>query len=164
MAYWVVARSAPNDHALAVECVGQSFETLVPKIRVKVGARWRTEALFGPYFFVYVLAQWRAIERSMGVAGVVKNGAVPAKCPDGEIAQLIARTSADGIVRLPPRSPSLVRRIIAPGAAVTISAGAFAGFNAIHTGMTAGERELVLINILGASRLVEVAAGLVVPH
>ena len=39
----------------------------------------------------------------MGVAGVVKFGTVPARCPDEEIARLIASADPDEIIRLPAR-------------------------------------------------------------
>jgi hypothetical protein len=42
----------------------------------------------------------------MGVVSVVKFGPAPARCPDEEIARLIARADPDGIVRLSPRSLS----------------------------------------------------------
>jgi hypothetical protein len=47
-----------------------------------------------------------------------------------------------------------------PGAGRARSA--LTGFASIYSGMSSHERELVLINILGASRLVEIAARLLV--
>jgi hypothetical protein len=58
--------------------------------------------LFPGYLFVRVVDRWRAFERSLGLA-LVKFGAAPARCPDAEIAKLIARTDPDGVVRLPAR-------------------------------------------------------------
>jgi transcription antitermination factor NusG len=66
------------------------FETFTPKLRTRVGARWRTTPLFGGYFFVRVVDRWRILERTIGVLSVVKFGAAPAQCPDQEIAKLIA--------------------------------------------------------------------------
>jgi predicted lysophospholipase L1 biosynthesis ABC-type transport system permease subunit len=45
---------------------------------------------------------------------------------------------------------------------VTILAGQFASFSAIHSGMSNRAREIVLINMLGATRQVAVARHLVV--
>ena len=56
--------------------------------------------LFPGYLFVRVVDRWRRIDRTMGVIGVVKTGETPARCPDNEIAALLARTDPDGIVRL----------------------------------------------------------------
>jgi hypothetical protein len=87
------------------------------------------------------------------------------RCPDGEIAKLIARADPDGIVRLSARPPGASPpRILTPGAEVVIADGPFRGFSGIRQGMSAHDRELVLINILGASRPVEIAAGLIVPQ
>jgi transcriptional antiterminator RfaH len=168
MSYWAAVRSAPSHERLAWESVGQAgFETFIPRIRVKVGARWRTTPLFGSYFFVRIIDRWRILERTIGVLNVVKFRAAPAKAPDVEIAKLIERSDADGIIRLAPRpaaSLSSPARLFTPGARVEIAAGPFRGFEGIYAGMTAHERELVLINILGAPRPVEVAAGSLAPH
>ena len=106
------------------------------------------------------MADYRA---QPGVAGVVKFGSEPARCPDQEIAQLLARADPDGIIRLNRSPASSAAHVFEPGAAVMISAGPFAGFSAIYSGMTAHERELILIDVLGRATPVDVAAGLVVP-
>jgi transcription antitermination factor NusG len=49
-------------------------------------------------------------------------------------------------------SRSVVRRAFEPGAKVEIVNGPFRGFNGLHTRMSTRDRELVLINILGAFR------------
>ncbi len=103
------------------------------------------------------------MSRTIGVLGVVKFGAAPARGPDAEIAKLIARADPDGIVRLPARPPQPTPRILAPGAAVAIADGPFRGLSAIYAGMSAQERELVLV-LLGRQMPVEIAAGLVVPQ
>lgn len=165
MPYWAVTRAAPNHERLAVESVGQAgFETFVPRIRVKAGSQWRTQPLFGSYFFVRVVDRWRVIERTMGVLSVVKFGASPARCPDEEIAALLARADPDGIVRLAARPPLLSRRALTPGVVVAIADGPFRGFEGIYSGQSAQEREIVLLNLLGAVRPVEIAAGLLAPH
>ena len=97
---------------------------------------------------------------------VVKSADLPARRPDEEIATLIARSDADGIIRLSSSltSQSVVRRAYEPGAKVEIVDGPFRGFNGLHTGMSTRDREMVLINILGATRPVEISAGLFAPN
>jgi transcriptional antiterminator RfaH len=147
MAYWAVARTDPNHERLAGESVAQAgFETFAPKQRVRVGARWRTVPLFPGYLFVRVVDRWRIRERTQGVLKLVKFGDAPARCPDAEIAQLIARADPDGIVRLPPPPPAAR---LSPGATVVIADGPLQGFTAIYEGQTANERERVLIDLLG---------------
>jgi transcription antitermination factor NusG len=163
MSQWICARASPNSMGLACRSVAENgFETFVPKTREKVGVRWKSVPLFGLYFFVRIDRQWRAVERSAGVNIVVKFGAAPAEVPPGEIKRLLELADEDGIVRLPHRRP---RRnghaIFEPGAAVTITAGAFSGFEAIVQGMSAGDRLLVLMHVLGGPTKVEIAAGLI---
>jgi hypothetical protein len=55
-------------------------------------------------------------------------------------------------------------RSFTAGEAVTISGGAFAGLNAIYAGQTAREREMILLSVLGAPRLVEIGAGQLAPQ
>ena len=164
MPYWAVARAVPRHDRLTAECVGLAeFETFIPKVRVKVGSQWRTTPLFAGYLFVRIIDQWRALERTMGVLNVVKVGVTPSRCADAEIAKLLDRADPDGVIRLNARPRASSRSLFTPGAQVSISGGPFAGFSGLYAGQTARERELILINILGATRPVAVAAGLVVP-
>jgi transcription antitermination factor NusG len=75
------------------------------------------------------------------------------------------RSDADGIIRLLSSltAQSVVRRAYEPGAKVWVTDGPFRGFNGLHTGMSTRDREMVLINILGATRPVEISAGLLAP-
>jgi transcription antitermination factor NusG len=165
--YWAVLRSAPSHDVLAYEGVVRAgFEIFTPKIRTRVGARWRTSPLFGCYFFARVVDQWRILERTAGVLSIVKSGATPARCPDDDIAKLIARSDADGIIRLSScLSPqSVVRRSFEPNTLVTIADGPFRGFDAMHTGMSTRDREMLLIDLLGRRTTVGVPAGFIVPR
>ena len=163
MQYWAVARTAPN--ASPFESVGLAgFETFVSRIRVKVGAQWRTAPLFGCYFFVRMVDRWRVLERTIGVLNAVKFGASPARRPDRGITALLDRADPDGVTRLSARPLSQPpRRALERGAHVAIAGGPFRGFEAIHMGMTAQDREVVLINLLGRQTPVKIAASLVVP-
>jgi transcriptional antiterminator RfaH len=84
---------------------------------------------------------------------------MPARCPPAEIEALRRRADGRGVTRL-PAAPQ--RHAWARGDRVRIVAGQFASFNAIHSGMSARAREIVLINILGGQRQVAVASHLVV--
>ena len=166
MAFWAAVRTVRNHDRLAAESVvSAGFEILTPKVRERVGSRWRTVPLFPGYFFVRVVDRWRVIERSMGVLTIVKVGVTPAKCPDAEIAALIERSDPDGVIRLAARPPLRpIRRAFTPGARVEIAGGPFRGVEGVYQGMSARERELVLLNVLGSQRPVEIAAGLLAPH
>jgi transcription antitermination factor NusG len=131
--------------------------------RTRVGERWRTTPLFGCYFFARIVDQWRVLERTIGVLSVVKSAGVPARCPDEEIATLIARSDPDGVIRLSSRltPQAVVRRAFEPGAPVSITEGPFRGFAGLHTGMSTRDREMVLIDLLGRKTTVGVPAGFV---
>jgi hypothetical protein len=47
---------------------------------------------------------------------------------------------------------------------VTVADGPFRGFDGIYAGQKAAEREIILLEILGATRPVEIASGLLAPH
>jgi transcriptional antiterminator RfaH len=128
----------------------EGYETFVPKTKVLIGARWRAAPLFVGYFFVRIVDRWRVIERTIGVLGLVKFGDTPARCPDAEIAKLRTRADADGLIRLP------WRRI---GDRVRIVDGPFTGVDGLYAGMSARDRELVLISLLGRQTKVELRPG-----
>jgi transcription antitermination factor NusG len=158
--FWTVVKTVPNHDRLALDSVTLlGFETFWPRTRIKVGLKWRTASLFPCYFFARIEEQWRIIARTMGVAGVVKFGPTPARCPDEEIGKLIAHADADGLVRLRTPPPARARPGLRPGVKVLITQGLLAGFDGLTTGMSANQREVILLNILGGPRTVEIAAG-----
>ena len=160
MPYWVAARTVGQRESFAAEAAAMAgFEVFLPRVRTLIGVKWKTGPLFPGYLFVRVVDRWRRIDRTMGVIGVVKTGETPARCPDNEIAALLARTDPDGIVRLSvPPSSQPIRRAFAAGEAVTVTGGAFRGFHGLHTGMSAHDREVVLLDVLGGKRPIAIAA------
>lgn len=114
--------------------------------------------MFRGYAFVVIVDRWRAIETTFGVLALVRFGDAPARCPDAEIEVLRARADPHGLTHLPPPPPKHVFR---KGDRVKIVAGPFAGFKALHTGLSAKARERVLLDILGSRREVTVASHLV---
>jgi transcription antitermination factor NusG len=158
--WWTVVRPAPRCEQLATESVRVAgFEAFIPKLAGARGTVW----LFSGYFFVRSLngVTWQTLKRTPGVGQVVMVGDQPARCPDHEIDRLRARCDADGIVRLPP--PQL-RHACAAGDPVRIVAGPLSGLSAIHSGMSAAQREIVLIAILGGARKVAVPRAFVSPR
>jgi transcriptional antiterminator RfaH len=141
MPYWTVARTLIKRESFAADhLVGAGFEVFAPK--VEMGRQ--VAALFPGYLFIHIGETWRAIDRTRGVLSLVKFGDAPARCPDAEIAKLQSRLDENGLVRLPPPSQTS-HRGIPIGARVRVAGG----FDAIYLGMTAREREKVLMTILG---------------
>jgi transcriptional antiterminator RfaH len=160
MPYWAVARTNVQHEQLAASCLATAgYEVLFP--RVKAGGAVRP--LFACYLFVALgeLGQgWHVVNRTIGVIRMVAFGDKPARVPDPEIEALKRRMDGRGLITLPP-PPRPGRRIFLKGERVQITGGPLAGLSALHTGMTAHERELVLVAMLGAQRQVAIAAHLI---
>lgn len=148
----------PKREAFAAEQLDiRGFETFLPLIQRKRA----TQPLFSSYFFIRIVSQWLLISSTYGVLCLVRVGDCPARCPDVEAERLRAMADGHGFIRLPAQTAP--RRIIAPGAPVTIAGGPFKGFAGLYAGMSRRDRELVLINLLGRQTTVEIAAALVEP-
>ena len=160
MAFWSVVRSLPKREAFAAEQLGlRGYETFLPLIPTK-----RASApLFAGYFFIRIIEQWRVVNRTLGVLCLVRVGDCPARCPDNEVDALRSRTDATGVIPLPPPAPK-ARHVFAKGERVKILAGPLQGFAALHTGLSAAEKEILLIGMLGAQRRIAVPGHLVAPR
>jgi transcription antitermination factor NusG len=91
------------------------------------------------------------------VLKLVKFGDAPAHCPDAEIDRLKAMI-VGGFVRLPDRPPKPVRRVFRKGDPLKIIGGPLQGAAALHTGLSAAEKEILLVSMLGAQRRIAVPA------
>jgi transcription antitermination factor NusG len=137
MAYWAVARIRPRWAPFVTSRLkADGFAIFAPETK--------TGLLFPGYLFVQIVDFWQPVDRTLGVLGLIKCGEAPSKCPDAEIAKLQTWIGSDGFVHLPERRPP--RREIPIGAKVRIMPGGFVG---LYAGMTANQRERVLIDLLG---------------
>jgi transcriptional antiterminator RfaH len=161
MAFWSVVRSLFKREAFAAEQLGlRGYETFLPLIPTK-----RASApLFAGYFFIRIIEQWRVVNRTLGVLCLVRVGDCPARCPDNEIDCLKSMIDGHGFVRLPDRPAAPARRAFKKDERVKILAGPFQGVAALHSGLSAAEKEILLISMLGATRRISVPAHLVVPQ
>jgi transcription antitermination factor NusG len=147
-AYWSVVRSQPQRERFAASQLElRNFETFLPMVAAKGISEGRP--LFRSYFFCRVIDKWHAINFCFGVVGIVRVGDCPSKMPDAEIDALKAMV-VGGFVRLPEAPTKPVRRF-AKGEHVKITGGPFEGVSAIHSGMRAGDRERILLSLLGSS-------------
>jgi transcription antitermination factor NusG len=159
--FWAVVRSLPQRERFASEQLGlRGFETFLPMVATKRG-EWRP--LWNGYFFCRIVEQWRAINYTFGVLCLVRVGDCPARCPDHEIDALKSMI-VGGYVRLPDKPPPAPPRAFKRGDRVKIIGGPFEGVRAIHSGMRAGDRERILLSLLGSSaRPVMIPAHQVAP-
>ena len=160
MPFWSVVRSLPKREVFAAEQLGlRGYETFLPLVPTK-----RASApLFAGYFFIRIIEQWRVVNRTLGVLCLVRVGDCPARCPDNEIERLKAMIDGHGFVRLPdrPRSPPPRFKIAMQGE--NYLPGLSQGVAALHAGLSAAEKEILLIGMLGATPGC-VPAHLVVPQ
>ena len=158
---WAVAMTQPNAEGKAVlNLERQGYETFLPKFRevVEVDGRRcsRSGVLFSRYVFVHLRDVWHSIMGTIGVSSLIKNGERPAVVERSVVDELKARTGADGFIDL--SKPVVVRKA---GDAVSVVGGPFYGFKGIYQGMTAHEREIVLLDMLGRKVRVELESELV---
>jgi transcriptional antiterminator RfaH len=160
-AFWGVVRSLPRREAFAAERLGDGgFETFLPLVQTKRAS----QPLFSGYLFVRIVEQWRSINWTLGVLCLVRNGDCPARCPDHEVDGLKALIDGHGFVRLPDKPSKPPRRAFAKGESVRIIAGPLQGVKALHSGLSAADKEILLIAMLGSSsRRIAVPSHLVVP-
>lgn len=152
-------RSLPQREKFAAERLrtDQGFEVFLPLVQMKRAS----QPLFPGYLFCRIVDRWRVINSTLGVLALVRVGDSPARCPDHEVDSLKALVDGHGFVRLPDRPASPARRVFEKGAAVKIVGGPLRGVDALHSGMSAAEKEILLISMLGAARQVAVPAHLV---
>ena len=132
----------------------QGFKTYAPKEKTtriwhgrKVhGARY----LFPRYIFVWIVEAWHALFSTIGVSRVLMTGEQPSKLPDGWIEAMRSREHR-GLIILPKHRFDI-------GQHVQVTGGLFAGARAIYQGMSSRQREIVLLETLGAR--VELASGM----
>ena len=141
-AFWGVVRSLPKREAFAAErCADGGFEVFLPLVQTQ-----RASApLFRGYFFCRIVDRWRSINSTFGVLCLVRVGDCPAKCPDYEIDSLKTMIDERGFVRLPEGPGSPVKRKIAIGSKVKITAGPFGGMSGLYAGMSTKDCEKILL-------------------
>ena len=112
-------------------------------------------------FLPRIVEQWRPISSCFGVLCLVRVGDCPSKMPDAEIERLKAMVDAHGFVRLPDLPSKPRRHVYKRNERVTIIGGPFQGVQALHSGLSAAEKEFLLLKLLGATRRVAVPSSMV---
>lgn len=149
--FWTVAQTeSQREHVAARALKISGFDTYLPEIKMKRRGEWLTQPLFPSYIFVRVVNGWHGIVWGIGVVRVLMAGEQPARLADSVIAQIQDRESRDGFIRLSRRRPLI-------GTKVRVLSGQFRGHIGLYDGMTARDRERVLLDLLGRSVPVELA-------
>ena len=143
---WFVVQTNPQREAFAAEHLAE-HEPYFPQFKAPTG---RIKPLFPSYIFVVATPYWSEIKNTVGVRTILMRGEAPAKLSDEVIASWRSQ-ELGGLVQLP--EPPRFR----PGERLSVLRGTLKYRVVIHTGMSAKDREMVLIDMLGSMVKISIA-------
>ena len=157
MVQWYVVRTKPHQELLAwVNLERQRYQCFCPQVkhwRIRYGKRQLCEAAFFPgYLFIRLdLASMNTapIRSTRGVSGLVSFGSCIMPVPEDVINVIRMRISDDGFIT-GEQSDFIC------GQEVHVEDGPMTGIDAIFKAKKGEDRALLLLNILGGQREVEV--------
>ena len=147
---WYLVVTKPQSEFKAQEnLLRQDYEIYLPLVqtsRRRNGKVFnRTEAFFSRYLFIQLDKEtdnWAPIRSTIGVAGLVRFGGMPAVVPEGMIENLKKNENEFGLQLTQEKALKL-------GDKVDIIDGPFEGYKAIYQKMKNKERVSVLLDIVG---------------
>ncbi|WP_370263703.1 transcriptional activator RfaH [Limnobacter sp.] len=159
MAQWFVMYTKPRMETVAEDNLQRQHyrvffpRALVRKRRPSQGAVEIVEPLFPRYLFVHLqqgVDDFSKLRSTKGCVDLVKFGGRPTPVPT-ELVDLIAQHASDqGVLNL------LANQELEIGAKVRVAEGPFEGLVGTIAKQKSADRVLVLLNVLGAERSVEV--------
>jgi transcription elongation factor/antiterminator RfaH len=146
---WFVVHTLPHQERRAqVQLQNQDYRPFLPKREKTIRHARKLSTVVAPFFPRYlfvVLAperqQWRAINSTLGVIGLVMRGERPCPVPPGIVETLVASAGPDGVLHWRPR--------FNVGDSVRLIAGPFAEQLGILDRLDDGGRVRVLLDMLG---------------
>ncbi|HEX4879556.1 MAG TPA: transcriptional activator RfaH [Limnobacter sp.] len=159
MAQWYVMYTKPRMEAVAQDnLLRQNYRVFFPralvrKRRATQGMVEVVEPLFPRYLFVQLeqgVDDFSKLRSTKGCVDLVKFGGKPAPVPQGLVQWIAGQVDPLGIMDLSAAQNLEV------GASVRVAAGPFEGLVGTITKQKSADRVLVLLNVLGADRAVEV--------
>ena len=159
MLRWYLVHTKPSREALAQDNLErQGFEVYYPRlgqcVRWREQSRKRITALFPRYLFLQLdegRQSLRPVHSTIGVAAVVRFGFQYTVVPEAVIRELQMRGDSTTGLHLLTGTPMLAR-----GAKVRVSAGAFDGLEGIFQRSAGADRVVVLLSLLGQNTSVHV--------
>ena len=147
---WYLVVTKPQSEFKAQEnLLRQGYETYLPLVqtsRRRNGKKVkRTEAFFPRYLFISLDKEtdnWSPIRSTIGVAGMVRFGGMPAVVPENMIANLKNNENEFGL-------QSFEKKELKQGDTVEIIDGPFEGYKAVYQKMKSTERVSVVLDIVG---------------
>ena len=147
---WYLLVTKPQSEFKAQENLSrQGYETYLPLVQTSRRRKGknikRTEALFPRYLFISLDKEtdnWSPIRSTIGVAGMVRFGGMPAQVPNILIDNLKNNEDDFGL-------QLTQKKELKQGDKVEIIDGPFEGYKAIYQTMKSTERVSVLLDIVG---------------
>ena len=147
---WYLVITKPQSEIKAqANLVRQGYETYLPLVQISrrrnVKIVKRTEALFPRYLFIHLDKEtdnWTPIRSTIGVAGLVRFGGMPAAISEKLISSLKNNENEFGL-------QSLEKKELIQGDKVEIVEGLFEGYKAIFQKMKSADRVSVLLDLVG---------------
>ncbi len=148
---WYVAQTHPRAEAKAAAHLDrQGFRTYLPRFLKRRRHARRIDMVAAPLFPRYlfvaidpVTQRWRAVQSTIGVSQLVYQGDLPTPVEDNIIAELRARESNDGFVRLDQQPKYKI------GDKLRVLDGVFTDTLGLFDGMGDNERVTILLDFLG---------------
>ena len=152
--YWCCAQVEPRRERLASHCLGLAgYKIYQPLLREQRRSHGRkiiaSPALFPGYLFVWVVRGWWDARWAPGVIRLIMDGLLPARVPDAVIPEIKSR-ERNGFVVLPQPRGLIGRR-------VRVLQGPLQEQIGLLAALRPHERVLVLLQLLGGERPVELA-------
>lgn len=146
---WYLVHTKPRQEARALENLQrQHYACLLPMLRAERIRQRRLavveEPLFPRYLFIELSddVNWSPIRSTLGVSNLVRFGGAAAKVPPAVI-EALRHEQAERLRQAPARP------LFHPGQRVHITAGPFAGLQAVFDMADGEARALVLVELLG---------------
>jgi len=135
---WFVVQTNPQRETTAADRLAD-YDPYFPRFKAPTG---KVKPLFPGYLFCRATAFWSSIRNAIGVRSILMNGDNPALLPHAAV-EFWRSKEAGGLVQL-PAPPRFLE-----GQRLVITKGSLTHRVVIHAGMSAKNRELVLIEMLG---------------
>jgi len=147
---WYLVVTKPQSEFKAQEnLLRQGYETYLPLVQTSCRRNGknikRTVAFFPRYLFIFLNKEtdnWSPIRSTIGVAGMVRFGGMPAVVPENMITNLQNNENEFGL-------QSLEKNELKQGDKVDIIDGPFEGYKAVYQKMKSTERVSVLLDVVG---------------
>ena len=147
--WYLVVTKSQSEFKAQENLLRQGYETYLPLVQTSRRRNGknvnRTEAFFPRYLFISLDKEtdnWSPIRSTIGVAGMVRFGGMPAVVPEILIDNLKSNENELGLY-------SFEKKELKQGDKVEIINGPFEGYKAIYQKMKSTERVSVLLDIVG---------------